>query len=100
MLDADRLDPPVVSVQDVEQGQERLRPFGIEAEVIDRVVSAPPSQLLLAIRELRDVHHARHVYDLPTGQLPQAGRKLAEALDRIHRGLLLEPANGTWQSED
>ncbi len=94
VLHAGRLDAPVVAIQRLEQRQERLRPLGVEPEVVDDVVGSALRELLLLIRELHQLHHAAHVDDLAPGQVAQTRGQLAQSLDRVHRRVALQPAHG------
>src|SRR5881397_612491 len=99
MLHAGRLHPPVVAVEHLESGEERLRPLRVEAEVVDRVVGAAPGQLTLLIEELDDLHELADVDDLAACQLAQSRGQRAETLHRVHRRVAPQSPDRPGQAE-
>ena len=99
VLDPSSLHPPVVAVQSLEQNQKRLSPFGVEAEIVDRVVGTPPCKLALLVDELHDRHEPIHVDDVAPGHVSQARGQVADSLERIHRRLALQAADLLGQSQ-
>jgi hypothetical protein len=99
VFDASGLDSPVVAVQDLENGEERLRPLRIETEVVDRIVRSAPGELALLIGELNELHYPVEVDYFAAGHLAQASRELEQALHRISGGVALQAADRLGHSD-
>ena len=68
VLDASGLDPPVVAVQDLEDGEERFCPLRVKPKVVHRVRGATLSKLALLIGKLNKTHYAVEVDDFVAGR--------------------------------
>ncbi len=99
VLDAGRLDAPVVAVERLERGEERLRPLPVESEVVHRVVRSAPCELSLLVDELHDLHHSVEVDHVPPGEAAKARVQLTDALDRVHRRIALQPPDRLRQAK-
>ena len=98
VVDAGRLDAPVVVVDPAEDRQKGLGVLGVEAELVDLEVLAA-GDLRLLVEKLDDRHHGGEVDDLPPGRLAERRGQPPDRLQREHGRLLAKPADGGWQHD-